>query len=1388
MKSGIYRLLFTVLLFTLVSSAAQAQKEEIKFFNSKWVLVDQRTYYTVKGSSVGKNEASQPIKVYTERAEFTSLYVKRYEYTSTMSETDYSVTFLVNVEYKEDGGDIYDEVSLGLGDDNSNNRKGVTNKPDLTRDVGTETVTAKWSRPPTVFNLAPGQKYEFNYKSVGSVDYHANYPEALRFSYKADICPYEFDIFTLRDNESEDQAFDLAFEHAHRTMSSDYETGSFHSVIELPEDLDASIDDEPHNYSVLWLGLHIHFMDYHIYPIYLYRYNSGEPLDASVIRTAPDSPGEFGDTELPDGVDAEDFDPDDIIPPVIVILVGTGAVAYWRKRKKEAKRRKQEDDEEDDDEEKEENEKDEDDKREKKPASKYKMILYKDFGDTLYYGESPQLVGARIEEITQDGQHFDRPDLSARIQIFEKENIHITQTGRYKNYQSAMVEVQQGADLSSGSAALTFIYMANGGSLTMEARFKVCDRSAIIVKDEICFAAGLEAEQYMEFILQGSLVKSPSIEVSMLDGNNHFICGVSEGDREGLFRVDLKELGFTPDDENAIPGKPEFYTCEIKVQKPFTKQVEYVVEEFKVVRIHLGLQVQLTALKAYLVEPGSTYKKEILPTKRKPNLEVAQSQIDYTIFTVDENGQLISPIPDDDPEFIFEDVFIADSDKCLLVKDKDKINDKDNNEVLKPCETLGFKYHYISVEPQNMVRGVLCPENGYLMAPNRSLVKVTIKARWKGQTFTTQMLVPLISQPYRELKIEPGSDVVHASLDVMNQDHARRRELEEMLYKLKTDPNFVQLQPLWYKIYVMLEGYHENFGFYDPDFNGIVDIFRRYTRGEIGTVFVNKHVMNAEEEDEYAFYATLSSMESSIAVIGLRIGLGFVTGGASEVIIAPVFAMNTVRSYVNSGLDHVWGPLDSTGAAIAFCCVKVGLEEAFGRGVGKAASWIGGKISSTFKPLYEAGMAAIEKSKLTNKLTRSGGFSSKGVTDTAKKGLDAGKKLRSQAAAEGEQLCKKAVEKTAEKTAGKAAESGAKTAGKKAVSAAGRKVEEEAAKSGIDLASLARESHEYAQRDAQRIVDNFRRVMNNPTATKEECRRAALALQSSKGAQEILKQQPSDLLRANFNAQMQEVYKEVDSVWAKKMAKSHPGTTEDQFFIYSASGNSARDAARGYTVPADRDVSPMMRTKYGTVIELDEAIQTQSYAEAFFEVTYKDIIASQKEMIMNLQKFDQAVVNSVTGKESYGIDLGRIIDNLRQSEKLLDPKKVMSAFKDKSMVFFEQANAIKLNALPLYEQGFKEEACHLFGFAERLVKEGLRQNTKQVARIIDARANVVLSKGVEIPGLKKMYSQNAVIKNVVDGHIAIQDGREILAEHFNTTFEKAISDGADMIGVINDML
>ena len=65
---------------------------------------------------------------------------------------------------------------------------------------------------------------------------------------------------------------------------------------------------------------------------------------------------------------------------------------------------------------------------------------------------------------------------------------------------------------------------------------------------------------------------------------------------------------------------------------------------------------------------------------------------------------------------------------------------------------------------------------------------------------------------------------------------------------------------------------------------------------------------------------------------------------------------------------------------------------------------------------------------------------------------------------------------------------------------------------------LRKKSARIAREDGQKIVDEFRRVMNNPTATKEEMRRATLALQGNKTAQNILRTQPSDMLRANYNA------------------------------------------------------------------------------------------------------------------------------------------------------------------------------------------------------------------------------------------------------------------------------
>ena len=109
----------------------------------------------------------------------------------------------------------------------------------------------------------------------------------------------------------------------------------------------------------------------------------------------------------------------------------------------------------------------------------------------------------------------------------------------------------------------------------------------------------------------------------------------------------------------------------------------------------------------------------------------------------------------------------------------------------------------------------------------------------------------------------------------------------------------------------------------------------------------------------------------------------------------------------------------------------------------------------------------------------------------------------------------------------------------------------------------AEECAKRARQDARKIVDEFEAVMNNPTATPEEMRRVTLMLQGNKNAQNLLRNHPSDMLRANFNAQMQEMYKNTDPVAIKKMAE-RPGVPESNIQVWNrATGNDARDLHLG---------------------------------------------------------------------------------------------------------------------------------------------------------------------------------------------------------------------------------
>jgi hypothetical protein len=116
----------------------------------------------------------------------------------------------------------------------------------------------------------------------------------------------------------------------------------------------------------------------------------------------------------------------------------------------------------------------------KKKKSRYKMCLCKDFGDAIRYDTQPVTVYARIVEITPEGEEIDRPDLSARIEMFSSGGLKVESTAMADNYMGALVcaeSVPGGQNPDSGVLSIRF--SGEGGSFQNNVTFRLVGKPYI---------------------------------------------------------------------------------------------------------------------------------------------------------------------------------------------------------------------------------------------------------------------------------------------------------------------------------------------------------------------------------------------------------------------------------------------------------------------------------------------------------------------------------------------------------------------------------------------------------------------------------------------------------------------------------------------------------------------------------------------------------------------------------------------------------------------------------------------------------------------------------------------------------------------------------------------
>lgn len=1066
-------------------------------------------------------------------------------------------------------------------------------------------------------------------------------------------------------------------------------------------------------------------------------WQEGDPSDVVVDTDAPQDPGESLGPVIPAAIVAG-----------TVAVAGSAAAAIVRGRRKRAPKGGGEDT---------------GDDVQRSPSS-YRMVLFKEFGDTILVGGEPRLVGARIEEVGPDGRPIDRPDLTGRIQIALSENLTNDGAKMCGRYMATHVGADGRDEEGAGEAIVCFSFTGPGGSLRNNVHFKVRNGCGLVFAQEaLTFIAGAGQRLQMPFGIEGVDLSSgiePRFELSISTSNaSDFTDLRVTRDAEHpdiLWNVEMRECG-KPDTLPA--GYMESYSCQVTAAIPGARGDRIIRGSYEFYRFHEGIRFSCQHLKAYYVRKGAPESPQLAsgtgdgtaqgdsPEPAVVELTPARTKATVTFYSWDaENGKLINPIPD------VKEIRLSFAD----VPGSERFWGKDGNRLDKPCEALDFRYFISDIEGvDNTLHYDILPVNGVMQPPNRSQADVTVSLTWEGKPYQATERVNVISQPYR-------TDLDGRRAEYREQDRHREERLTYIKRKILDDPVYGDMMPVCYLIDAMLDGYAPEFGYFEPDWLRVRSLFIRYTTGEIGSIEANDLAFYGRAlEYSDAFKMTVQGFNKSIPLIVLRIGCAMKTGGASEAFFLPLasIAKGTESSldYVDKGGDSLLeayrvGASSASKAALVDYLTGKLIEGAFALAAAAARAAAKGALAL-------AGKAKVAKDALTMRL--------KGLSSTGK-GAGA---LKSAATNVGKQLDDAAI----------------------------------AARKAIDAnRDLVLGSAELTKRDVAytlgringrlKYLDELKALKRWDKLSRFEQQKIVLAVQSDKHAMRALMEADdplAHLVRANHSKVMAAMEDKALHM-ARVSLSDELKVPLSKIRVKTTSGNRAADIRAGKGLSMDMDASFEVETN-GTWVYVKESLGQRHFDKAFFKISRGYDAVDDVAAAMHSKAHDLSIVDAV-GKQSYGTyeDALRIIKAERAGEVFDDVQRVVKTVDYKNEEWLELARAARADAKVALAQGRAKEAQWLSEAAESFVEEGCRSFTKQTNRAVVNKLIALEKSGVKVDASNflakaKVIEQSGIGKNRGAG-LTTAEVEITLENGFNATLEDVFGELGPMIKKLNRLL
>lgn len=1024
---------------------------------------------------------------------------------------------------------------------------------------------------------------------------------------------------------------------------------------------------------------------------YYYKFVGDDPVYNEETE-ADEEPGEFGWKDLPPAI---------FWGPVAVAGGGYAISRIIKNRRKKRKEEGGDDDPGDSEQEKQET------------PSTYRMILYKDFGNSLRVGEQPKLIGARIEEVKPpsaafpQGQRIERPDMTKTIRISEGGNIELLATGMSGKYRCARIRAAEKSTASPpDKGSVIFTFQGPGGTLNDKVVFKIdSEQELIFAQDNVTFVAGKNDTTPVYFALLGFGDK-PEFDVKIeRDRNNSFSASPvrPHEKHEQIWCLDLTDNHHSSQED--IPGNIDNFDLTITAHEKLQDGSERRVSgSLPVHRFYEGLRLEIGHIKAYPVQKGTEdiFTTEKMPTAETKDVEIARTRLAVTLFAWDkQSGDIGTPDPDS-LEITIEDV--PDS-LCWYGKKDARIEN--------PVSALGLDIQPVNGQPASgdQVNAMLNTHlfqivpSAIMLSPNRCQARISATATFQGRDFKAEQVSMVTSMPARTGSIEELEKAA-------KRDTFITEDLIRMRAKLLFHPDSLQMEPLINKFSLLLESYHKRFGYDQYEYAKAKNLYLRFINGEIGSMYVNESVYSWQEIYlGEAFDLTMAQyQEKEPKTIQDRIMLGLVTLGYSELLYYTPkrFLLTCKKAAEHQDAGERWHDF-KVGAAFGF---DEGIEYYL---MHKAMKKVGAKIRTTqFGKAFSE--MAVDIAKTTNNIKQSL-CKSYSTVNYAFKFVDSANKIlsfrfRGRARAKANSRLE---------------------AGHKAV---------ENSPQFQHLKKIA----ERAQRDGEQKAKAFLEGCKSKTISQQELTKLASAVQNDRFAKNFMNSSHvTGQQRGRFNMEVYLLAEKTKKAVRTRYARDF-NVHESEVTFFTATGNKQNNFGYAEKVGMDFDHTDCIRGQ-----SLPEEIANKYWNEEYyFQVTGKR--APSSEVANAFAKEAEQTAVSTFGPESFQDNLRHVLDPSLADQALPNAAVVKRVQTYKVVEPLEAAEKAANEAYrctdPVRKELLERQALSNF-------RESCYQYTKGYNRTLDPKLKVIeqnlggIEKNLDMRKVEATYNLYGEMEQVV---------------------------------------